>query len=119
MRIIGIENMTGQELAHELDRGGRFVIFEYTISVIVFTFKRGSDIYFIKGGEGSVGRGMGCTMLTFFLGWWGFPWGPIYSIGSLWTNLSGGKNVTNEVLALLQQPSHERYDVPPPIPRSS
>lgn len=103
MQIIGIENMTGQELAHELDRGGRFVIFKYTLSVIVMTFNRGSDIYFIRGGEGTFGKSISFTLLTMLCGWWGIPWGPIFSIGSLWTNLTGGKDVTHEVLAVLHR----------------
>lgn len=41
------------------------------------------------------------TLLTFFVGWWGIPWGPIYSIGAFITNFKGGKDVTNEVLAAL------------------
>lgn len=116
MQIIGIENMTGQELAHELDRGGRFVIFKYTLSVIVMTFNRGSDIYFIRGGEGTFGKSISFTLLTMLCGWWGIPWGPIFSIGSLWTNLTGGKDVTHEVLAVLHAPSHQSYGVPPPVP---
>ncbi|WP_245840625.1 hypothetical protein [Ohtaekwangia koreensis] len=36
--------------------------------------------------------------MTFLLGWWGIPWGPIYSIGSLVHNLNGGKDVTQEIL---------------------
>ena len=32
------------------------------------------------------------------LGWWGIPWGPIYTIQSLWVNFKGGKDVTQEVL---------------------
>ncbi|HSJ02207.1 MAG: hypothetical protein ACAI34_16320 [Verrucomicrobium sp.] len=104
MKIVGIESMTGQELGHELDRGGKFVVFEYTISVLIMTFKRSSDIYFVKGGHSAVAKGLGFSALTFVLGWWGIPWGPIYSIGSLITNFSGGKNITNEVLAALSGP---------------
>jgi len=94
-------------------------MFKYTFSVIVMTFNKGSDIYFIKGSEGRMGKGARYTLLTLFCGWWGLPWGPIYSIGSLWTNLSGGQDVTNEVLAVLQAPSHERYGTPPPVPSSA
>lgn len=104
MKIIGIESMTGQELGHELDRGGRFVIYEYTFSVLIMTFKRSSDIYFLKGGESAVVKGLAFSGLTFLFGWWGIPWGPIYSIGSLITNFSGGKNITNEVLAAMSSP---------------
>jgi hypothetical protein len=30
------------------------------------------------------------------LGWWGVPWGLIYTPLTLWTNLSGGRAVTAE-----------------------
>lgn len=30
------------------------------------------------------------TFLTLVLGWWGIPWGPIYSIQALFRNLTGG-----------------------------
>jgi hypothetical protein len=31
------------------------------------------------------------SALTWLLGWWGFPWGPIFSIHALWNNMLGGK----------------------------
>jgi hypothetical protein len=98
-KIVGIENMSVDELNHELQRGGKFVIFEYCISIIIMTFKRPTDVYFIRAGEGTVGKSIGFTLVSLVVGWWGIPWGPIYTIGSLFTNLSGGKNVTNEVIA--------------------
>ncbi|KOR33414.1 hypothetical protein TI05_01160 [Achromatium sp. WMS3] len=98
-KIVGIDNMTIDQLNLELQKGGKFVIFEYCISIIVMTFKRPSNIYFIKAGEGTVGKSIGFTLISIILGWWGLPWGPIYTIGSLYTNLSGGKNVTQEVVA--------------------
>jgi len=78
-------------------------MYEYCISALIMTFKRSSDIYFIRGGEGSVFRGLGFTLLTLLLGWWRIPWDPIYTIGAVITNLSGGKDVTNEVLASFQE----------------
>ena len=97
-QIKNIEGMTVDELNKELQRGGKFVIFKYCISVVVITFRRGSDVYFIRAGESTVKHSIGYTLLTFFLGWWGIPWGPIYTIGSLFTNLTGGKDVTQEVI---------------------
>jgi len=98
-KIIGLENMTVDQINLELQRGGKFVIFQYCISVFIMTFKRPSDIYFIKVDDGTIGKSIGFSVLTFFFGWWGIPWGPIYSISSLYNNFSGGKNVTQEVLA--------------------
>jgi len=99
MKIHGIEGMTTNEINEELRRGAKFVLYQYCISVLVMTFKRGTDVYFIKSGESAVGKGIGWTILTVFLGWWGIPWGPIHTIGSLITNFAGGKNVTAEILA--------------------
>lgn len=67
------------------------------------TFKRSSDIYFILGGENAVVKGLGFTALTFLLGWWGIPWGPIWTIGAFVTNFGGGKDVTGEILAQTQR----------------
>lgn len=103
MQVRGLDGMSDDEIHAALRDGARFVHFEYTISVIVMTFKRPSDIYFIKPGEGTIGKSIGCTLVTLLLGWWGFPWGPIYSIGSIATNLGGGKDVTSEVLASVRR----------------
>jgi hypothetical protein len=99
MKIIGVEGLTSAQMQQELQRGARFVIYQYCISVIILTFKRGTDIYFIPAGTNAVTRGLPWSVLTFFLGWWGIPWGPIYTIQSLWTNFGGGRDVTNQILA--------------------
>ncbi|WP_339313996.1 hypothetical protein [Paenibacillus sp. FSL M7-0896] len=101
MIIKGIENMDGGNIMSQIQQGGKFVIYTYCFSVVLMTFRRSSDIYFIKAGEGSVKKGLKYTLLTFLVGWWGIPWGPIYSIGAFITNFKGGKDVTNEVLAAL------------------
>jgi hypothetical protein len=33
------------------------------------------------------------------LGWWGIPWGPIYTIQSFWVNFTGGRDVTREIIS--------------------
>jgi len=99
MKIIGIENLSANELNLEIQRGGKFVIYQYCVSILVMTFRRSSDIYFIKSGENAVTRGLLWTLLTLVAGWWGIPWGPIFSIQCLVTNLKGGKNVTDQIRA--------------------
>lgn len=114
--IKGIEGLTPGELRHQIDLGGRFVFYKYTFSVVVMTFRRGTDIYFVKPGESRVVKGLGWTALTFLLGWWGIPWGPIFSIGSLWTNLSGGVDVTPQVVNTLGVNQAVAPGTPPPMP---
>ena len=96
--IRNLGDMTVAQLKQEVSDGGKFVIFSYTISLLVITFKRSSDIYFIRGNESTIKYSLGLTLLTLLLGWWGIPWGPIYTVGSLFTNLKGGKNITAEIM---------------------
>jgi len=84
--MAGIKNLNGlteEQVNLELSNGARFVVFQYCISIVVMTFKRGSDVYFIRADESSAKHSVGFTLLTFVLGWWGIPWGPIYTVGSL------------------------------------
>jgi hypothetical protein len=97
MKIVGIENLSPSELNLEVQRGGKFVVYQYCVSILVMSFRRSSDIYFIKPGESAVAKGLPWTLLTLVAGWWGIPWGPIFSIQSLVTNLRGGKDVTSQI----------------------
>lgn len=45
----------------------------------------------------------GCTLVTLIFGWWGIPWGPIWTIRSLRRNLGSGGEVT--IGELLEGPS--------------
>ena len=101
-KIRGIEGMKNGELDFEVQRGGKFVLFQYCISIIVLTFRRPSDIYFLRQGESAVGKGLPFTLLSLVAGWWGIPWGPIYTIQSVYSNSRGGKDVTQAVLNSLK-----------------
>lgn len=99
MKIQGIDGMSKEQLHFEIQNGGKFVLFQYCISVVVLTFKRPSDIYFVRPGESAMTKGLGFTLLSAVLGWWGIPWGPIYTIQSVYVNLSGGRDVTDSVMS--------------------
>lgn len=101
-QLKNIEGLSVNEIEHELSKGAKFVVFEYCFSIILMTFKRGSDIYFIKAGESTLKYSIGFSLITLLLGWWGIPWGPIYSIGALYSNLRGGKDITQEVLSSMK-----------------
>jgi len=103
-KIVGIEGITPQEMAFELQRGGKFVQYQYCVSVLIMTFKRGTDIYFLRAGESPAMKGLMWTLLTLVAGWWGIPWGPIYTIQSLYVNLRGGHDLTPQAATALQLP---------------
>ncbi len=98
MKIIGVEGMGNLELRTEIQRGGRFVMYSYVISILIMTFRRSSNISFVRADESAILKGLPFTLLSLVVGWWGIPWGIIYTIQALITNLGGGKDVTTEVL---------------------
>ena len=89
--------MTVDELNRELSSGGKFVIFTYALSFLVLTLKRPSKIFFIKKDESAIIHGWPYLLISLFLGWWGIPWGPIYTIQSIYYAFCG-KDVTQEVI---------------------
>lgn len=115
--IKNLGNLTPTQIESEIRNGGSFRVFSYTVSIVVMTFNPKTDIHFIKAGENTAKYSIGYTLLTLILGWWGFPWGPIYTIGSLFSNLSGGKDVTAEVMNSISNQAMANtsgYSVPNP-----
>ena len=49
-KIIGLDNLTVEDVNKELANGARFVVFLYCFSLVIVTFKRSSNIHFIKAG---------------------------------------------------------------------
>ena len=103
MEIKNIDGLTGNDIRSMVDEGAKFVMYKYCISIVVMTFNRPTDVYFIKPHESSVVKGLGYLFISLILGWWGIPWGQIYTIGNIANVLSGGKDVTTEILAHINQ----------------
>ena len=107
MTIPEIQHMSPAQLRSELQRGARFVVYQYCISVLVMSFKRSSRVYFIPAQGARRGRSAAAyCALSLLLGWWGFPWGPIWTLSTLVGNLTGGVDVTAEMSAALALPPH-------------
>jgi hypothetical protein len=103
-----IAGMSPNEIAFEIQRGGRFVVYQYCFSIIFMTFKRNAPVRFVRAGESASAKGLPFTLLTLVVGWWGIPWGFIYTPQVIYKNLKGGVDVTHYVLNQLQRPA------PPP-----
>ena len=98
MAIKGIEHLSNDEINAELRKGAKFVVFQYCVSIVVMSFKRSSGIYFIPSGTSVAGKAAPWCALSLLVGWWGIPWGPIWTIGTVAKNLGGGTDVTAHVL---------------------
>lgn len=103
MEIRNIEGLSVSQIKQIVNEGGRFVHFPYTISLVLMTLKRSSSIYFIRPDENSFKYSYKHVGTNLVLGWWGIPWGPIYTIGALYHQISGGKDITQVVLSQLIQ----------------
>lgn len=92
--VVGLAEQDLGRLPELLAQGGRMVMYQWCLSMVVLTFKRPSEIYFLRPGENAVARGLHCSFVTLFLGWWGIPWGPVYTLQSFWVNMTGGRDIT-------------------------
>jgi len=112
MQVKNIEGLSKDQLKQMINQGGKFVMFKYVVSVLVMTYRNTSDVYFIPPGKGTVKHHWGHTTLTGVMGWWGIPWGPIYTIGAMYSNMTGGIDVTTDVANQLGLNSLEGYNIP-------
>lgn len=97
MRVDGLDNLTAAELEAGLAAGGRFVFYEYCISFVVLTLRCPTAVRYLPPADWGVVRGLPYVLVSLLLGWWGVPWGMIYTPLTIFTNLSGGQDVTDRV----------------------
>lgn len=75
----------------------RLTRYRYCYSYIVMTSSRSSGFYLADGTENdeeAKNAKLTCQLITALSGWWGIPWGIIYSVQFLVSN--GAKNGTND-----------------------
>ena len=97
------KNLPETEIRYELQRGGRVVSYQYCISVILISFRRSSKLFLIREGESKSAKGLPYTLLSCLLGWWGIPWGPIWTVSTIVKNFRGGIDVTDEIMNALHE----------------
>jgi hypothetical protein len=102
--------MTASEVEFEINRGARFVVYQWAVSVLIMSFRRNSPVVYLKPGENAALKSLPWTILSLFVGWWGIPWGFIYTPQVIYKNLQGGADVTPYVL----QAVRARPTQPPP-----
>lgn len=65
----------------------RLAAFPYVVSIILVTLRRSwSGLYCRQCRQNETLR---AKFLSFLFGWWGFPWGPIYTLGALFGSNDG------------------------------
>jgi hypothetical protein len=69
------------------------VRFGVTVSIGIVTLTNESR-FLVVGHNAVVLHQVMLTLLTLTVGWWGIPWGPIFTISTVVGNLSGGRRQT-------------------------
>ena len=90
--------------ARDASDGGRWVVFEYCVSLVIMTVRRPSREYFLRNGERAWLRGLPYSLISLLFGWWGVPWGPILTPVTVYGNLTGGRPARMEGAATLAAP---------------
>lgn len=79
----------------------RYVIYQHVRSFLVITQRGGIQGVFCS--DCGAKRALKASALTWFLGWWGFPWGLIYSPRAIFLNMLGGVQPPGINLRILGQ----------------
>lgn len=98
MAIAGTEGKSVAEIREEVGRGARFVVFPYVISILILTFQRSSAVVYLPPGASALAKGAPYLLISLLCGWWGFPFGLIFTPIAIVRVLAGGKDVTDQIL---------------------
>jgi hypothetical protein len=101
MKVRGIESMTLGMLVEQVKNGGRFVVFNWSVGLLIKSVQLPSAVYFVPPGGAASRNGFWRSLATLLTGWWAIPSGPLDTIGCLRENRAGGRDITALVLRTL------------------
>src|SRR5947209_3385923 len=78
---------------------GRWITFEYCVSLVAVTLRQSSRPVFIKADARIWIRSLPYCLISLLFGWWGIPWGIVYTPVTIFANLTGGCDITAQVEA--------------------
>lgn len=111
-RIILEEDLTMDELQNKISNGARFIIFQYCISILfAVSLRRFSPAILIEDSAILSRRQRKYNILSLIFGWWGIPWGPIYTVKSINLNKKGGLDITDDILLNVTQDGLNKREI--------
>jgi len=86
-------------LVAEVMAGRRFVTYPFVISLLLISLKRNmGGMRVVATSQWPVAPIFWAAILTVLFGWWGFPWGLLWSPLALFYLWIGGRDSTKEIL---------------------
>ena len=101
-RIKGAKGMTIASLRSAVAGGARIVMYPYAESWLLVSFKRTTDPTLLLPGTSRLSTAIVPILHSLLFGWWGFPWGPIFTIQTIWQSARGGIDITDAVMPALE-----------------
>lgn len=82
------QNRYGTYNGVEITPTTQLVSYTYVISAIVITYRKSTRYYFmdVEKKQAATAKLL-CTLCNLLFGWWGFPWGPIWTVKETFCNL--------------------------------
>lgn len=102
MKIKGVNGRNIAQIQDEISQGGGFVQYTWCVSLLVVTYRYRSPVYFLRKNQNAFVKGLPFTAITLLLGWWAIPYGPFYTLASVYSNVTG-KRVTDVVMQRLHR----------------
>lgn len=78
----------------------RLVRYRYSFSYLIATSTRSSGLC-VLGSRQAMKTRLMCVFSTLFAGWWGFPWGPIKTVQSIFVDTVSGGELSDTVSGFL------------------
>ena len=86
-------------MVEEVMSGCRFVTHPYVVSLLIISLNRTlGGIQVIGRGPWPLGNLFGATLISLIFGWWGFPWGILWTPIALYHLWRGGRDCTEAFL---------------------
>lgn len=117
--LAGTEGMTLGDVELDVLKGGRFLRYPWNVSVIVLSFRNSSQLTYVRSDRSAGAGALGWGVFSLCFGWWGFPWGIVYTPLSLWHNTRGGADHTADVLKAYLGEDHSREILKQARPREA
>ncbi len=93
--VLPVNQANAEQKAESAD-GTRSVVYEYCISFVAVTLRRPSRPIRLLPGQRAWVRGLPYCFVSLACGWWGLPWGVIYTPLTIFSNLTGGCDITSQ-----------------------